>query len=184
MTTIASTTPYAWPYDGLFSPARAALLVVDTDGTPPPGATVEALAGPLLAAGGVVFQVTTTPPRPGSTGTRPEVISYATHNVRASGLDGFYGSPLDHLLRTLGRDQLLLAGGWLETSVHSSLRSANDRGYECLLLLDACTPYDPDMVAASRSQIEMSGGIFGAVGETTHVLTAIAGLRPVERNLA
>ncbi len=40
MTTIASTTPYAWPYDGLFSPARAAPLVVGSDGSPPPRPTV------------------------------------------------------------------------------------------------------------------------------------------------
>ena len=76
------------------------------------------------------------------------------------------------------RDQLLLVGGWLESNVHSTLRSANDRGYECLLVLDACTPYDAAMVAASRSQVEMSGGIFGAVGETAHVLAALAALLP------
>ncbi len=45
------------------------------------------------------------------------------------------------------------------------MRSANDRGYECLLVIDACVPHDPELVAASRSQIEMSGGIFGAVGD-------------------
>ena len=83
------------------------------------------------------------------------------------------GDSLDALLRSLGRDQLLLTGSWLETSVHSTMRSANDRGYECLLVLDACTAYDPDLVAASRSQIEMSGGIFGAVGHTDDVLAAL-----------
>ena len=51
-------------------------------------------------------------------------------------------------------------------------------------MLDACTPYDVALVAASRSQVEMSGGIFGAVGETAHVLAALAALRPSERNLA
>jgi nicotinamidase-related amidase len=174
MTTIASTTPYAWPYDGLFAPARAALLVVGSDGAPPPLPAVAALAGPLRAAGGAVVQVTTAPPRRVPAGPAPEVVRHAGHHVTASGIDGFFGSPLDHLLRTLGRDQLLLVGAWLETSVHSTLRSANDRGYECLLVLDACRAHDPALVAGSRSQIEMSGGIFGAVGSSADVLAAIS----------
>lgn len=182
MPTIAATTPYAWPYDGRFSPARAALVVVGSEGVPPPLPTVAALAGPLLGAGGVVVQVTTAPP--GRSPTRPSPRTGGTHrdhgdhHVAACGIDGFYGSPLDNLLRTLGRDQLLLTGAWLETSVHSTLRSANDRGYECLLVIDGCTAYDPALLHASRSQVEMSGGIFGAVGETTHILTALAALAP------
>lgn len=178
MTTIAATTPYAWPYDGQFSPARAALLVVSSDGALPPLPTVAALAGALLAAGGVVVHVTTTPPRQARAEPRLEPVPRASHSVTSPGVDGFYASPLDNLLRSLGRDQLLLTGAWLETSVHSTLRSANDRGYECLLVLDGCTPYDAALLHASRSQIEMSGGIFGAVGETAHVLTALAALRP------
>ena len=67
----------------------------------------------------------------------------------------------------------MLCGQWLETGVHSTIRSANDRGYECLLALDACIPYDPDLAPAARSQIEMSGGIFGAVGDTAAVLAAL-----------
>jgi nicotinamidase-related amidase len=96
------------------------------------------------------------------------------HLLDAHGVDGFFASPLDALLRSLGRDQLLLCGAWLETGVHSTMRSANDRGYECLLVLDACVPHDPALVAASRSQIEMSGGIFGAVGDSNDVLSAIS----------
>ena len=177
--TIASTTPYAWPYDGAFAPVRTALLVVGSDGAPAPEPAVAAMAGPLLAAGGVVVQVTTAPPRRETVAvpTLPQV----SHHVTSYGVDGFYGSPLDSLLRSLGRDQLLLTGAWLETSVHSTLRSANDRGLECLLVLDACTAYDASLLAASSSQIEMSGGIFGAVGDSAAVIDAI----PVpERNLA
>jgi nicotinamidase-related amidase len=43
------------------------------------------------------------------------------------------------------------------------MRSANDRGYECLLISDACSPLDPSLVGAASRMIEMSGGIFGAV---------------------
>jgi len=185
--TIAHTTPYAWPWDGAYSPSRTALLVVTVPGVPPPGADVEALARALRPAGGVVVLVTTAPPRAArqAVGTAVEAAvetwgstdSWVDHRVDSAGVDGFYGSPLDGLLRSLGRDQLLLTGAWLETGVHSTMRSANDRGYECLLVLDACTAYDPDLVAASRSQIEMSGGIFGAVGSTDDVLAALASER-------
>jgi len=188
--TVARTTPYAWPYDGALDPARTALLVVGPSGDPGPtsgalgpaqGRTGE-LAGGLRDRGGVVVRVTTTP------ASWPSVVEPAPDRadvrVTAYGVDGFFGSPLDALLRSLDLDRLLLAGAWLETNVHSTMRSANDRGYECLLVLDACTAYDPDLVAASRSQIEMSGGIFGAVGETEPVLAALTAARRFERNLA
>jgi nicotinamidase-related amidase len=57
--------------------------------------------------------------------------------------------------------------------VHSTLRSANDTGYECLLVADACSAHDPALVASSISSVEMSGGIFGAIGTTDAVLAAL-----------
>jgi len=119
-------------------------------------------------------QVTTTPPDRSAGVLDPEADIAADDHLDAAGVDGFYGSPLDDRLRRLGRDQLLLCGAWLETGVHSTMRSANDRGYECLLVLDACDAYDATLVAASRSQIEMSGGIFGAVGLQADVHAALA----------
>ena len=129
---------------------------------------------PRRSAGGVVLHVRTTPPTGPPAAIERGGPTWTDHLVDAHGIDGFFGSPLDSLLRSLGRDQLLLCGSWLETSVHSTMRSANDRGYECLLVIDACVPHDPALVAASRSQIEMSGGIFGAVGDSADVLTAIS----------
>jgi hypothetical protein len=173
VTTIAATTPYAWPFDGDFDPVRAVLLVLGSEDTPEPDPAVAAMAGPLRSAGGVVVQVTTALPHRGAASVPVPLDLPVDHQVQAVGVDGFYGSPLDTLLRIRRRDQLLLAGAWLETGVHSTMRSANDRGYECLLVLDACTAYDASLVAASRSQIEMSGGIFGAVGQSVDVLAAI-----------
>jgi len=191
--TVPSSTPYAWPYDGRLEPQRLALLVVlpgadgsgtsdDDAGTAPDPALgrIGELAGTVLGAGGVVVEVTTTPPLGGRRAAGPTRRAALTglkapsHRVISGGIDGFYASPLDALLRALGRDQLLLCGQWLETGVHSTMRSANDRGYECLLVLDACVPYDPALVPAARSQIEMSGGIFGAVGETAPVLATLS----------
>jgi hypothetical protein len=177
--TVARTTPYAWPWDGALDPGRMALVVVSprAGGDRLPGGgiwdAVRAMAGQVQSVGGVVVQVTTTPPDR-SAGRRDEnAVVGADQVLDAYGVDGFYGSPLDGLLGKLGRDQLLLAGAWLETGVHSTMRSANDRGFECLLVLDACLAYEPALVAASRSQIEMSGGIFGAVGQSVDVCAAI-----------
>ena len=175
-TTIAGTTPYAWPWDQAFSPARSALLVIGAPDVPAlpetMAASVAGLVDVLGAAGGLVVEVTTGSPRHAAPSSWSAVPA-GPDAVLAAGIDGFYGSSLDSLLRSAGRDQLLLVGGWLETGVHSTLRSANDRGYECLLLLDACLPFDPALRAASRSQVEMSGGIFGAVGDTAAVLRAV-----------
>lgn len=179
MTTVAGTTPYAWPYDEAFEPVRTALVVVRGDDAPGVPAAVARLADRLRAAGGVVVSATTTPPRraapSAAAGAGADVLTdiAADHLVVAAGIDGFYGSPLDALLRRLGCDRLLLTGSWLETSVHSTLRSANDRGFECLLVLDGCLPFDPALLPAARSQIEMSGGIFGAVGLLDDVVTAL-----------
>ena len=57
-------------------------------------------------------------------------------------------------------------------------RQANDRGLECLLVIDACAPVDPALVTASRSMVLMSGGIFGAVGETVPTLDALRAASP------
>lgn len=203
--TVLGTTPYPWPYDGRLEPQRLALLVVlpgaDGAGTPDDAAStpdpalgrIGELAGSVLAVGGVVVEVTTTPPIGGRRSAVPTRRAALTglkapsHRVTSGGIDGFYASPLDALLRAQGRDQLLVCGQWLETGVHSTMRSANDRGYECLLALDACIPYDPTLVGAARSQIEMSGGIFGAVGETVPLLAALTAARttaPTERTSA
>jgi len=181
--TIARTTPYPWPWDGRLEAARTALLVVTPrrglalGGTSQEGRVGE-IAAVVSASGGTVISVVTVPPRREPDGEplgTPAGVP-ADLVVESSGVDGFYGSALDAVLRGHGADQLLLTGAGLETCVHSTMRSANDRGYECLLVLDACVPYRADLAPAARSHVEMSGGIFGAVGTTTDVVAAYAAL--------
>jgi len=183
---VAGTTPYPWPWDGDLTAAATALLVVVQDGAdagcPAVRQRTGALARGLRAAGGRVIAATTR--RPARTGppprgddrswsglVAPELVDVA---VVAQGIDAFYGSDLELLLTAAGTRRLLLAGTPLETCVHSSLRAANDRGLECLLLQDVCVAAEPALVAASVSMVEMSGGIFGAVGTSTAALTAWA----------
>jgi nicotinamidase-related amidase len=184
---VAATTPYPWPYDGALEAARCALLVVN-DGYPMPGRSsarieenIRQLSSTAIAHSVLVVQVTTA--RPDRRGDhhrdeQPAVDATASNTltVHATGVDGFFGSPLDGLLRREHREQLLFAGHYLETSVHSTLRSANDRGYECLTIADACLAADTQTQHGSISSIEMSGGIFGAVGSTDAVVAALTEL--------
>lgn len=179
------TEPYPWPYDGQLVPARLAMLVIA--GPPVPGRpqqldAIADLAQIVCAAGGLVIEVLTSEPRPSRTGavglalsgTAEEVTGGApAASVTSAGWDGFYGSPLDTVLRRLGRDQLLMTGWWLETGVHSTLRSANDMGYECLTLVDCCLPLDDSTAKGAVSSIQMSGGIFGATGTSADVLSLL-----------
>ncbi len=192
---VASTTPYPWPYDGDLAGAAAALLVLapagsaapTTDhGRGEPSGTIGRLAAAVRGGGGLVIAVTTASAalRPGRSGWPPArelaadalalLPEGADEAVVAGGIDAFYGSDLDLLLRTRGVERLLLVGIGLETCIHSTMRDANDRGYECLLVVDACLPVDAGLVPAAVSMIEMSGGIFGAVGRSLDVLTALA----------
>jgi nicotinamidase-related amidase len=90
--------------------------------------------------------------------------------LEAAGSSAFYESRLDDVLRRADRVDLLVAGWGLEGPVHSTLRAANDRGYECLLVADASTAIGDELVEASCSMVRFSGGIFGAYASTDEVL--------------
>lgn len=184
---VANSTPYAWPWNGVLDPTGTAVVIVEPRGAGPALSVVDAepivsavvrVVAAVRAAGGAVIHVRTAPPLGG-----PEVpgqldlMVAAADVVEAVGIDGFYGSSLDALLRQRGIERMILVGSGLETSLHSTMRSANDRGFECLLVIDACLPYQEALVAASVSMIEMSGGIFGAVGHSADVAEAFASAR-------
>src|SRR3954451_9682614 len=178
--TVSGTEPYVWPYDGRLDPARLALVIAGSDpgwrarsaGRAAGDEALTALAGAVRAAGGLVVHVHHG--TDGGTARRnPRPVPLPDVVVSAPGLDGFYGSPLDRHLRRSGRDQLLLAGYGMEGPVHSTMRGANDQGYECLLVVDASAPLDPATAPAAISSVTMSGGIFGAVGYAGAVRAAL-----------
>ncbi len=185
---VAGTTPYPWPFDGTVAPARLALVVTGWDehwraaaagaGTEPMVAAVANIVR-LAAAVDRTFTVSHPPlpvrgrvPAPSQPAPPVGAIPGAVP-VAAAGVDGFYGGPLGALLRRAGVNQILLAGFGLETTVHSTMRSANDAGLECLAVVDACVALDPELTPRTVSMIEMSGGIFGAVGATGPVVDAL-----------
>ena len=192
---VNGTSPYPWPWDGDLDPRRLALVVTgaqpslvgQTVGATPALESSGRAAAAVRSAGGLVAWVRHDPPpgriRHGSlwAGSSIDGLSPDPFPARdpvdvvvtAAGIDGFHGSALDGELRTAGCRLVLLAGLGLETTVHSTMRSANDRGYECLLLSDAVAPHDPLLTMAALSSVCMSGGIFGAVGTTAELIDAL-----------
>ena len=177
---VADTEPYPWPFDGLLRPQRIAVVIAGADVAwhdrcVDPGsafAALDALVG-LRRLGVVVVAVRHQSEPPHATQPIPRLGASLDLEVVANGLDGFFGSPLDGQLRRLRRDQLVMCGFGLEGPVHSTLRSANDRGYECLTVIDASAALETETAAAAISIITMSGGIFGAVGYADAVIRAL-----------
>lgn len=191
---VDGTAPYPWPWDGRLDPSRLALVAVGcqrwwaerTSGAERALAALGRTASAVRHAGGLVVVVRHGRPTGGA--RRRSLLprcgevgwEFATSGVpgdaviEAMGIDAFFGGSLDAHLRSLGRDTLVLGGLGLETAVYSTMTGANDRGYECLALIDACAPHDAAVAERALSSITMSGGIFGAVGTSAALRAALA----------
>lgn len=186
--------PYPWPYGGILDPRRMALVVtgnqpawtgrsLEVAGT---AAVISTVASAVRRAGGLVVQVRhgrSSWRRPGLPPVREDPSWVLAGRARAgdlvidaTGIDGFYGSALDQELRDRGVDTLVLAGYGGEATVSSTLRSANDRGYECLTLIDGVAMFDARTGGPTLSSITMSGGIFGAIAPSRALLDALSAL--------
>jgi nicotinamidase-related amidase len=93
--------------------------------------------------------------------------------IDKSGKGAFYRTELDALLQARGIASLVLTGVTTHVCVHTTLREANDRGYECLVLEDGTAAFDPADQEAAVRMVHQQGGIFGWVGWTDDWIAAL-----------
>ena len=89
------------------------------------------------------------------------------------GKGAFHATPLHADLQRLGVTQLVVAGVTTEVCVQTTLREANDRGYDCLLVEEATASYFPHFKAATLAMVVAQGGIVGWTARLDAVLDAV-----------
>jgi biuret amidohydrolase len=92
------------------------------------------------------------------------------------GKGSFCGTDLELILNTRGIRNLVLTGITTDVCVHTTLREANDRGFECVVLSDCTGATDRGNHDAALKMIQMQGGVFGAVSDSRAVIEALSAL--------
>jgi nicotinamidase-related amidase len=90
------------------------------------------------------------------------------------GKGSFVGTNLDLILKTKGIQNIMLAGVTTDVCVHTTMRNANDMGYECMLLTDCCGATDPKNHDAAISMIQKQGGVFGTVSSSEKLIESLS----------
>jgi nicotinamidase-related amidase len=97
--------------------------------------------------------------------------------VDKPGKGAFYATDLDAMLKNRGISQLVVCGVTTEVCVHTTVREANDRGYDCLVLEDCVGSYFPEFQEVGIKMIKAQGGIFGWVSDSKRFLEALGSAR-------
>ena len=94
--------------------------------------------------------------------------------VDKPGKGAFYATDLHAILQMRGIEKLIFCGVTTEVCVQTTVREANDRGYDSLVISDAVASYFPEFQRAALEMVKAQGGIFGWVADSETFLTALA----------
>ena len=93
--------------------------------------------------------------------------------VDKPGKGAFHATDLDTMLKNRGIAQLIVCGVTTEVCVNTTVREANDRGYDCLVVADCVGSYFPEFQEMGLRMIKAQGGIFGWVAPSEAVIEAL-----------
>ncbi len=110
---------------------------------------------------------------PGNEIVEPLAPRAGEYDLAKPGKGAFYRTPLQDILKALKVTHLLITGVTTEVCVQTTMREANDRGYECLLVEDCTESYFPEFKRATLDMITAQGGIVGWVAPSSVVIPAL-----------
>src|SRR6202011_3441699 len=186
--------PYPWPYDGDLRPANTALVIIDMQidfcgiggyvdrmgyDLSLTRAPIEPIAAVLAAMRRQGFHVFHT-----REGHRPDLADLPENKrwrsrrigepiIDKPGKGSFCATDLELMLRLRRIANLVLTGITTDVCVHTTMREANDRGFECLLVEDCCGATDRSNHQHAIKMIKMQGGVFGTVADSNSLLALL-----------